>query len=151
MFVKYWGYLLAKLTAAGGVLWFLRAAIAKLFPKPSVTVWNTQQDLFGHDLGYTAAMMGFFLIMSGILYVVIWDQRYRCRTCLRRLRMPVMTGSWPNMFLKGQPRLEYICIYGHGTLKVPEVDLGGPKAIAWQPHDEDIWKELEALGVGDRR
>ena len=34
--------------------------------------------------------------------------------------MPIETGSWTNSFLRGRPRLEYICIYGHGTLKVPE-------------------------------
>ena len=47
----------------------------------------------------------------------IWDQRYRCRVCLRRLRMPVETGSWSRMLQFGRPRIEYICPYGHGTLR----------------------------------
>ena len=46
---------------------------------------------------------------------------------------------------EGQPRMEYICVYGHGTLKMPEVELTGPKSPDWQPQ-EDMWKELEALG-----
>ena len=89
-------------------------------------------------------MMLYFLLSIGVLYLVGWDQRYCCRTCLRRLRMPVFAGSWPNMFLKGQPRMEYICTYGHGTLKVPEVELTGSKSPNWQQHD-DMWKELESF------
>ena len=81
------------------------------------------QKPFGHDLGFTTAMLLFFLACFGVLHLIIWDQRYRCRTCLRRLRMPVSAGSWPNMLLFGQPRTEYICLYGHGTLKVPEVRI----------------------------
>jgi hypothetical protein len=50
------------------------------------------------------------------------------------------------MLLFGQPRTEYICIYGHGTLKIPEVELTGSKRPDWQKHDDDIWKELESYG-----
>jgi hypothetical protein len=104
-----------------------------------------QLSPFTHDLGYTVVMMLFFTFCVGLLYAIIWDQRYRCRTCLRRLRMPIAAGSWPNMLLIGQPRMEYICVYGHGTLKVPEVQITGPNGPDWQPHDDDIWKELESL------
>jgi hypothetical protein len=83
-----------------------------------------------------------------LVYWIAWDQRYRCRTCLRRLRMPMATGSWKNMMFLGQPRTEYICVYGHGTLKVPELQLTGEPSD-WQPHD-DIWKELESLEAGKK-
>ena len=149
--MSYWGYLVAKLAAAWAVLWAVGRGLGWLLPKTSTIYWNSHQDPFAHDLAYTTAMMVYFLVGVGLIYLVIWDQRYRCRTCVRRLRMPVFAGSWPNMFLKGQPRREYICIYGHGTLKVPEVELTGPKKNRWQRHDEDIWKELEALSAGDRR
>jgi hypothetical protein len=136
MAVRYWGFLIAKLAAAGAPLWVLWSAIR----------WGFRRESnFAHDLGYTMAMMFFFLACAGVLYLIVWDQRYRCRTCLRRLRMPVAAGSWPNMLLFGQPRTEYICLYGHGTLKVPEVQINGPNSPDWEPHDEDIWKELESL------
>ena len=93
--------------------------------------------------------MVFFSFSVGLLYLVIWDQRYRCRTCLRRLRMPVSTGSWPNMLLIGRPRTEYICIYGHGTLIVPEVQLTGGPSSDWEPH-EDMWTELESIEAGKK-
>ncbi len=141
--MKYWGYLMAKLAVAGlvmGVLWsFIRWVF---FHDAGQNPFA--RDPFAHDLGYTSVMMLFFLASAGLLYLIIWDQRYRCRTCLRRLRMPMAAGSWPNMLLFGQPRTEYICLYGHGTLKVPEVQITGPNGPDWEPHD-DIWKELESL------
>ena len=45
--------------------------------------------------------------------------------------------------------MEYICIYGHGTLKVPEVQITGSKSD-WEPHQDDIWKELESLEESKR-
>ncbi len=146
--MKYWGYLVAKLIGAIALLWAVDYGISRSFPRHTAVLY-TQQDLFAHDLGYTTAMMLFFLFSIGVLYLVVWDQRYRCRTCLRRLRMPVFAGSWPNMFLKGEPRMEYICTYGHGTLKVPEVELTGAKSSDWQAH-EDIWKELESFEASKR-
>ncbi|MDQ6758840.1 MAG: hypothetical protein M3Z32_03105 [Acidobacteriota bacterium] len=145
--MKYWSYFAAKTALVAFLLLVVRAAIRLSFPVQS---WqHGRQDPFAHDLGYTSVMMLFFLFSTGLIYLVIWDQRYRCRTCLRRLRMPVAAGSWPNMFLKGQPRMEYICLYGHGTLKVPDVDLTGSKKPDWESHD-DIWKELESIEAGKK-
>jgi hypothetical protein len=140
--MKYWGYLLLKLAAAGIVMRVVWAAIVWAFN--GTLAPGFEQKPFGHDLGFTSAMLLFFLACFGILHLIIWDQRYRCRTCLRKLRMPVAAGSWPNMFLIGQPRTEYICLYGHGTLKVPEVRITS-KSPDWESHGEDIWKELESF------
>lgn len=147
--MKYWGYLTGKLLVAALLLRMLWSVIRLFLGQPPVFL-GMEQRPFAHDLGYTTAMMFFFLICVGTLYLIIWDQRYRCRTCLRRLRMPVAAGSWPNMLLFGQPRTEYICIYGHGTLKVPEVQITGSKSPDWEPHNEDIWKELDSLEASKR-
>jgi hypothetical protein len=58
--------------------------------------------------------------------------------------MPVFAGSWPNSFLKSEPRLEYICTYGHGTLRVAELQIAGLQLPKWRPN-EDIWTELREL------
>jgi hypothetical protein len=153
--MKYWGFLLAKLAGAGLLIWAAWLAIAWCFPhriyfKGNARFEGYELSPFTHDLGYTAAMMVFFSFSVGLLYLVIWDQRYRCRTCLRRLRMPLITGSWPNMLLIGQPRTEYICIYGHGTLRVPEVQIiAGTGSSDWEPH-EDMWSELESIEAGTK-
>jgi hypothetical protein len=153
--MKYWGYLLAKLAGAGLLIWAAWFAIAWCFPHSIYYKFRTapeqQYELtpFTHDLGYTIAMMVFFSFCVGLLYLVVWDQRYRCRTCLRRLRMPLSAGSWPNMLLIGRPRTEYICIYGHGTLIVPEVQLTGRAGSDWEPH-ADMWTELESIEAGKK-
>jgi hypothetical protein len=58
--------------------------------------------------------------------------------------MPVQTGRYAQMLLHGRPKLEYICTYGHGTLKVPELQFGGKEPNDWQPN-EDMWKELTSI------
>ena len=132
--MRYWGYLIAKLTGAALVLLVLRKAVAMMF----------SSAVLAQDLGYTVAMLVFTLLATGVVLLIIWDQRYRCRTCLRRLRMPVATGAWEHVLFIGTPRTEYICPYGHGTLKVAELQITGMENPDWQPH-EDIWKELYSL------
>ena len=140
--MRYWGYLAAKLVAVGMFVLGLRFLIA-LFPQPE-PFFRVVKDPFGHNLGYTALMMFFTVLAVGLLWLAIRDQRYRCRTCARRLRMPIATGSWTYVLQLGRPRTEYICPYGHGTLKVEELQITGHSEPDWQPH-EDIWKELLAL------
>jgi hypothetical protein len=147
--MRYWGYLAAKLAAAAALLWGLRRLIAYVFPRPEAMyfgrhVVNPRPDPFATDLNYTFVMMLFGLVAAGVLWAVVWDQRYRCRTCLRRLRMPIQTGSWTYVLLVGRPQTEYICPYGHGTLKVEELQITGHSEPDWEPH-EDMWKELFAL------
>src|SRR6202162_1478285 len=96
--MKYWGYFMAKLAAAVLLMLAARAAI----------FLGQRLDPFMHDLGYTTAMMLFFFFCAGLIHLIVWDQRYRCRTCLRWLRMPVIRGSWPKMLLFGQPCTAYI-------------------------------------------
>ncbi len=148
--MKYWGYLVAKLAALSaflyGLLWLAAVTLPK--PTPFMTVADAsaadgKKVVYVSELGLTLVLLALVLIGSGLLWVVIWDQRRRCRTCLRRLRMPVLTGSWTHI-LFGRPRTEYICPYGHGTLKVEELQLTGHQEANWQAHD-DMWKELESL------
>jgi hypothetical protein len=139
--MKYWGYLVAKLVVAGLFLYGLGRTLAYLLPAPKPLF--TVADPFGHDLSYTLIMLLYSLVAVGVIWTVIFDQRYRCRTCLRRLRMPILTGDWTHILL-GRPRTEYICPFGHGTLKVDEVQITGHQQPDWQPH-EDIWKELVSL------
>lgn len=138
--MKYWAYLLAKLVVAAAAILAVWKLILRWLPPPDIRI-NNEPAPFLHDLNYTLTVLIFWLFCVGVVYLVIWDQRYRCRTCLRRLRMPIETGSWKSMLRFGKPRIEYICPYGHGTLKVPEVQITGHESADWTPH-EDIWKEL---------
>ena len=134
--VRYWGFLLLKLVGAAlgsaAALWFLN-----LFWPPSTTL--------SQDLTYTILAGVWFLFAYGLFYLAFWDQRYRCRTCLRKLRMPIETGSWGYMLQLGRPRIEYICPYGHGKLNVEELQISGKVQPEWTEHG-DMWAELFANG-----
>ena len=141
--MRYWAYLGAKLGVAAGFLYVLFKFMLFVLPTPDMFMFTRVKDPFTQDLFYTVAMLVFTLVAVGTVWLVIWDQRYRCRTCLRRLRMPVLTGAWTQV-LFGAPQTEYICPYGHGTLKVAELQITGRQQPDWEPH-EDIWKELYSL------
>jgi hypothetical protein len=95
------------------------------------------------------ALMGWFVLGVVALFFIVRDQQYRCRVCLRRLRMPVETGSWGRMLQWGRPRVEYICPYGHGTLRADEVQISGLNNPEWTPQSGDIWEELCGTIVKD--
>jgi hypothetical protein len=103
----------------------------------------------GAYLAINLALMVWFLFGSGMLYLIVYDQRYRCRVCLRRLRMPVETGSRGFMLQLGRPRTEYICPYGHGTLKQEEFQTSGLENPEWTAHSGDMWDELYAASKQD--
>ena len=141
--MKYWAYLVAKLVVAAGILRVVRKGLAWVMPPPDTFMHMRIGDPFVTDLGYTFIMLVYGLFAAGLLWLIVLDQRYRCRTCLRRLRMPVHTGSWTHV-LFGGPQTEYICLYGHGTLKVDDLQITGRHNPDWEAH-QDIWKELYSL------
>jgi hypothetical protein len=141
--MRYWAYFAAKVAVAAASLYGLLSWWSTLFPPtpraelPLAALRNGNQALLC-NLG----LMVWFLLCAGAVYLVIWDQRYRCRVCLRRLRMPIQTGSWGRMLQFGRPRIEYICTYGHGTLKEEGLQISGSANREWTPHSGDLWGEL---------
>jgi hypothetical protein len=142
--MKYWAYFVAKLVV---VAVFLRAVwdlMDRLIPDPEPFL-RYRVSRYPQDLLWTSALFGLFLLGVGLVYIVVWDQQTRCRTCLRHLRMPLERGSWSMATLLSPPQVESICPYGHGKLTEPEVHTEGQKPAEWTPNDDDIWKELESL------
>ncbi len=144
--MKYWLYLLAKLGGVAGVGLGLKTLLVRFYPHPEEPSarFGPALEPFLHDMLYTFLILGIGLVSAGLLSLAIWDQKRRCRSCLRRLIMPVATGSWGHIVLFGQPRTEYICPYGHGTLSIAELQIAGRELPDWQPHDGNIWKELDS-------
>lgn len=143
--MRYWAYLLGKLIAVAALSQGLYLALYRLFPAQE-EFGKTYPPRLAQDLGFTLAMGFWFLFFCGLLYLTIWDQRYRCRVCLRRLRMPIETGSWSRMLQFGRPEIEYICTYGHGRLNVAEVQISGSQNPEWTPGKNDYWAELAGAG-----
>ena len=140
--MKYWLYFIAKFLVAGAALSALQYAAVHLYPIP-LHALGTEGGLYMHDAGYTFMIMALWHIDAAALVLIVLDQRRRCRTCLRKLIMPVSTGSWGRTLL-GRPRTERICPYGHGTLTIEDLQITGRQLPDWHPHDGDIWKELES-------
>jgi hypothetical protein len=150
--MRYWAYFAAKLAAAGAVFFGLLTLLNRVMLRGAeIVAAPGSKDLLhlaaplddgGLRMWYTLALMGWFALAGAALFFIIRDQRYRCRVCLRRLRMPVETGSWGRMLQFGRPRVEYICPYGHGTLRTDEVQITGMATPEWTPQSGDIWEEL---------
>jgi len=148
--MKYWLYFSAKIVLAAALFTGIWLAMDALLPDPAMFD-DVKMGRFGQDLTWTSAIFGYFLAVAGTLYVIVLDQRYRCRTCLRRLRMPVNSGAWDSMLRIGTPQVEYICPFGHGTLNVKLVHFAGREGDDWREHDDNIWRELESLHTGGRK
>lgn len=145
--MKYWLYLIAKLAIAIGAVCALQAALAHLYPPPAHGPVHVDPILFlfSKSMWFTLSMLAvIWLVGMGLTYLALWDQRRRCRTCLRKLIMPIKTGSWGHVVMLGRPTTEMICPFGHGTLYVADLQITGRQYPDWQPHDDNIWKELES-------
>ncbi len=103
----------------------------------------------GAYLAINTALMVWFLLAAGTFYLIVRDQRYRCRVCLRRLRMPVETGSRSFMLQLGRPRVEYICPFGHGTLKQEEYQTSELENPQWTGSSGDMWEDLYAASKNE--
>jgi hypothetical protein len=150
--MKYWLYFLAKLLLTAGAVMGLEVVLILItppLPKP-LPRFGPTPPLFLNDMLFTFATLGVGLVGAGLVALTIWDQRRRCRTCLRKLIMPIQRGSWGNMVIFGRPQTEWICPFGHGTLSIEELQITGRQLPDWQPHDDNIWKELESFEQAQR-
>ena len=139
--MRYWAYLAGKVVVAAGPLYGLLILIERRFPAPPEGGWPRLHNL-NQELAGLLWMLGWFLICAAVFYAVVWDQKRRCRVCLRHLRMPIETGSRSYMLQLGRPAVESICPYGHGTLREDELQITGRDTPEWKAHSDDIWAEL---------
>jgi hypothetical protein len=157
--MRYWAFFLGKLITVAALSQGFYLGISHLLPaQEAMRLLPAQDSLayqypprFAHDLWFTAGIGVWFLLTCGLVYAAIWDQRYRCRVCLRRLRMPIETGSWSRMLQLGRPEIEYICTYGHGRLNFSEVQISGSENPNWTPQQQDMWTELTGAGKDERQ
>jgi hypothetical protein len=131
--MKWWALLAAKIAFLialhlGLILW-----LNSFFP----------QDRMGRDLAYTFALLGADMFVFVLGYAGWIDQKYRCRACLHRLRMPIERGNWSHATLFAPPTLEWICPFGHGTMKEEEIHLSGAQQDHWEKNDDNFWRAFE--------
>ena len=78
--MRYWAFFLAKIALAAAVYAGIWIVMESLLPEPT-TFRDVQMRRFGQDLTWTTAIFVLFLAVAGTIGLIIWDQRYRCRTC----------------------------------------------------------------------
>ncbi len=81
----------------------------------------------------------------GALLILRWavlDQSRRCPVCLRRLGMPVTSGSWSSALIE-PASTELLCDQGHGALQVSDSYTTLGEIRRWIALD-DSWRELLA-------
>jgi len=139
--MRYWAYFIGKLAAGAGGMYGVWLLMHALLPEP-VVFMRVKMEGLAQDLTWTTAYLLFWLACTALLFGIIWDQRRRCRTCLRRLRMPVESGNWSLALLFAPPKTESICPYGHGTLVSPDTHTSTAQPTNWAEHG-DMWEELE--------
>ncbi len=142
--MRYWAFFVLKLAAIWGIAQGLQRLLKWLVPIDQASVRYGHHP-FTHDLAWTTAMMLYTLICVGLVYLAVLDQKYRCRTCCRRLRMPVNSGSWDKALIFAPPKTEYICPFGHGTMSQRDLQISGRENPEWVEH-KDLWEELESYG-----
>jgi hypothetical protein len=64
------------------------------------------------------------------------DLQNRCRTCMKRLRLPLEEGEWGALLVRPQ-MIHSMCPWGHGQLVVDRLD------VHWT-FSGNMWEELEA-------
>lgn len=135
---RYWGWLVAKLAAAtaltAGLYAMLRNSLFRM------EMLSDRFDLI--QFTFDGVLVGFWIlpmVWVGLVWLSFYDQRYRCRVCARRLRMPVDQGSYSALLLD-HPGVEYVCPYGHGKLLVA-VWVSDQTPPKWTEYG-NFWQEL---------
>jgi hypothetical protein len=141
--MKYWLYLGAKLAGTFATTYLLLVVVIHFLPEPPRLSYGAEAP-FLHDALTTFAIFFVWLIGAGLVYLSLYDQRRRCRTCVHRLIMPVSTGSWSNMLTFGRPQTEWICPFGHGSLRIEDLQITGAQPSDWKSAPDNIWDELES-------
>jgi hypothetical protein len=154
----FWSFALALILAVGTILpavrvnfapWSVRGFVRALFfcsktglllvavllagleftRAPSITM------LGGTDLATEPLSTWLFLLgCMGTLTWSIYDQRHRCRVCLRRFGLAAQVGC-PGCVFLSWAGTEMVCLEGHGMLRVPE------RVSSWQRPDQ--WMSLD--------
>ena len=132
--MRYWALLAIKLLISALVPLLLWLPVEHhILANQPVTAWPLR----------TLAKLStfpFVVLFSVLLQWTLRDQRFRCRVCARRLRMPISDGTYGAVLLD-RPGTEYICPFGHGKLYVPEADPTGNILTRWTRYG-DLWQEI---------
>jgi hypothetical protein len=84
------------------------------------------------------SMWVFLVLAIGALSWAVYDQRRRCRVCLRRLGLSVHVGCPGYTLLDCWAATELVCSQGHGMLYMPDTDASWLEGDQWSNLDTSL-------------
>lgn len=85
-----------------------------------------------------ASMWVFLVLAIGALSWAVYDQRRRCRVCLRRLGLSVHVGCPGYTLLDCWAATELVCAQGHGMLYMPDTEASWMEGDQWSNLDTSL-------------
>jgi hypothetical protein len=131
--LRYCGFFPVKAALLLGVMTALAAELA------------AHNALSLHPSKFWLSLLIDWASVLGTLLLLRWailDQSRRCPVCLRRLGVPVSSGSWGSSLLE-PVSTEMLCDQGHGALRFGESHTTLGEIHRWIAM-EDSWRELLA-------
>src|SRR5271166_301633 len=129
---------------------FLAAKSSLLLAIAALSAWGLVHLISNWTVGSTYPMVdeySLWLFLPLAIAVLSWsvhDQQKRCRTCLRRLQLPVEIGC-PGSVLLNWAGTEMVCSEGHGVLYLPDSAANSLDQDRWNKLDES-WASLFRAG-----
>ena len=138
--------------ATARVVWlgFLAAKSVLLLAAAASAAWWLVHSLSIWTVGRSNPLMdeyAIWLFLPLAIVALSWsvrDQQQRCRTCLRRLELPVEIGR-PGSVLLNWAGTEMVCSEGHGVLYLPDSPANSLDQDRWNKLDES-WESLFRAG-----
>jgi hypothetical protein len=127
-------------------LGFFAAKSALLLGVATLAAWCVVHWIANWVVGSTYPLVdeySIWLFLPLAIVALSWsvrDQHWRCRTCLRRLELPVEIGRTGSVLLNWAGT-EMVCSEGHGVLYLPESPANSLDQDRWNKLD-DSWKSL---------
>ncbi len=132
---RWWGFFTAKTSL---LLLFCFVVALKLTHYGSVLLTGAVQPMSN-----VVSMWVFLVLAIGALSWAIYDQRRRCRVCLRRLGFSVQVGCPGYTLLDCWAATELVCARGHGMLYMPESEASWLEGDQWSNLDTSLSGERE--------
>jgi hypothetical protein len=129
----YWLFFAAKVVV---LLAVAAVAEAELAARNALNLYPSR-FLFGLLIDWASVLAALFILRWAML-----DQARRCPVCVRRLGVPVTSGSWSSALLE-PATTEMLCDQGHGALNVADARSPFGEIRRWIAM-EDSWRELLA-------
>ena len=95
-----------------------------------------------HPMTNIVSMWVFLVLAIGALSWSVYDQRRRCRVCLRRLGFSVQVGCPGYTLLECWAATELVCAQGHGMLYMPETEASWLEGDQWSNLDSSLQKPV---------